>query len=162
MHETRGLSSGSGRSPGGGNSNQLQYSCLKNPMDRGGWWSTIHRAEKSQTWPSDWAHTTLPNRRRYEKGEKVGPPGAQNRDLTEDQRGTCQVGRSLICVSQWRIDSGSPFRVTLSLFKGTEGAIKIPFYLILFKDIIPHISGEDSWKVTGKGRWNKSRRAITK
>ena len=37
---------GSGRSPGGGNGNPLQYSCLKNPMDRGAWraivqWVTI-------------------------------------------------------------------------------------------------------------------------
>ena len=32
----------SGRSPGGGHSNPLQYSCLENPMDRGGWWATIH------------------------------------------------------------------------------------------------------------------------
>jgi len=32
----------SGRSPGGGNSNPLQYSCLKNIMDRGAWRATIH------------------------------------------------------------------------------------------------------------------------
>ena len=32
--------SGSGRAPGGGNSNPLQYSCLRNPMDRGAWWTT--------------------------------------------------------------------------------------------------------------------------
>ena len=31
---------GSGRSPGGGNGNPLQYSCLENPMDRGAWWAT--------------------------------------------------------------------------------------------------------------------------
>ena len=31
--------SGSGRSPGGGNGNPLQYSCLGNPMDRGAWWA---------------------------------------------------------------------------------------------------------------------------
>ena len=30
------------RSPGGGNSNPLQYSCLKNPMDRETWWATVH------------------------------------------------------------------------------------------------------------------------
>ena len=30
------------RSPGGGNGNQLQYSCLKNFMDRGTWWATAH------------------------------------------------------------------------------------------------------------------------
>ena len=40
---------GSGRSPGGGNDNPLQYSCLKNPMDRGAWWATIHGAANSQT-----------------------------------------------------------------------------------------------------------------
>ena len=34
---------GSGRSPGEGNGNPLQYSCLENPMDRGAWWATVHR-----------------------------------------------------------------------------------------------------------------------
>ena len=32
----------SGRSPGGGHSNPLQYSCLENSMDRGAWWATVH------------------------------------------------------------------------------------------------------------------------
>ena len=40
---------GSERSPGGGNGNPLQYSCLGNPMDRGAWWATVHRVAKSQT-----------------------------------------------------------------------------------------------------------------
>ena len=31
-----------GRSPGGGNNNSVQYSCLKNPMNRGAWWATVH------------------------------------------------------------------------------------------------------------------------
>ena len=35
------LSPGLGRSPGGGHGNPLQYSCLKNPMDRGAWWATV-------------------------------------------------------------------------------------------------------------------------
>ena len=34
--------SGFGRSPGEGNDNALQYSCLENPMDRGDWWATVH------------------------------------------------------------------------------------------------------------------------
>ena len=38
-----------GRSPGEGNGNSLQYSCLENPMDKGGWWATVHRVAKSQT-----------------------------------------------------------------------------------------------------------------
>ena len=36
-----------GRSPGGGNGNPLQYSCLGNPMDRGAWWATVHGIAKS-------------------------------------------------------------------------------------------------------------------
>ena len=37
---------GLGRSPGGGNGNPLQYSCLGNPMDRRAWWATAHGAAK--------------------------------------------------------------------------------------------------------------------
>ena len=37
------------RSPGGGNGNPLQYSCLENPMDRGAWGARVHRVSKSQT-----------------------------------------------------------------------------------------------------------------
>ena len=40
---------GSGRSPGGGHGNPLQYSCLENPMDRGAWWSRVHGVIKSWT-----------------------------------------------------------------------------------------------------------------
>ena len=44
---------GSGRSPGGGNGNPLQYSGLENPMDRGTWWATVHGVAKSWTCLSD-------------------------------------------------------------------------------------------------------------
>ena len=40
---------GLGRSPGGGNGNPLQYSCLENPMDRETWWATVHGVTKSWT-----------------------------------------------------------------------------------------------------------------
>ena len=40
---------GSGRSPGGGNGNPLQWSYLENPMDRGLWQATVHRVSKSWT-----------------------------------------------------------------------------------------------------------------
>ena len=40
---------GSGRSPGGGHGNPLQYSCLENPMDRGAWWATVHGVTQSDT-----------------------------------------------------------------------------------------------------------------
>ena len=39
----------SGRTPGVGNDNPLQYSCLENSMDRGAWWATVHGVAKSQT-----------------------------------------------------------------------------------------------------------------
>jgi len=41
--------SGSGRSPGGGHGNPLQYSCLDNPTDRGAWQATVHRVTESDT-----------------------------------------------------------------------------------------------------------------
>jgi len=36
------------RSPGEGNGNPLQYSCVENPVDRGAWWATVHSIAKSQ------------------------------------------------------------------------------------------------------------------
>ena len=48
-----GLIPGSGRSPGGGNGNPLQHSCLENSMDRGAWWATVHGVAKSRTLLSD-------------------------------------------------------------------------------------------------------------
>ena len=44
---------GSGRSPGEGNGNTLQYSCLGNPMDGGAWQTTVHGITKSWTQLSD-------------------------------------------------------------------------------------------------------------
>ena len=48
-----GLIPGLERSPGEGNGNPLQYSCLENPMDRGAWWATVHGIAKNQTRLSD-------------------------------------------------------------------------------------------------------------
>ena len=44
-----GLIPGLGRSPGGGNGNPLQYSCLENSMDRGAWQAPVHRVTKIWT-----------------------------------------------------------------------------------------------------------------
>ena len=44
---------GSGRSPGEGNGNPLQCSCLGNSNDRGAWWATVHGIAKSQTQLND-------------------------------------------------------------------------------------------------------------
>ena len=57
---------GSGISPGEGNGNPLQYSCLENPMDGGAWWATVHRVTKSRTRLSDFTSLHLVIRRRSE------------------------------------------------------------------------------------------------
>ena len=44
---------GLGSSPGGGNGNSLQYSCLENPMDRGAWQAAFHGVTKSRAQLSD-------------------------------------------------------------------------------------------------------------
>ena len=49
MHSISGL----GSPPGEGNGNPLQYSCLKNPMDRGVWWATVQRVIKTVTQLND-------------------------------------------------------------------------------------------------------------
>ena len=48
-HKKHGSIPGSGRSPGEGHGNPLQYSCLENPMERGSWWATVHGVAQSQT-----------------------------------------------------------------------------------------------------------------
>ena len=48
---------GLGRSPGEGNGNPLQYSCLENPMDRGAWWAAVHGVAKNRTRLSDFTFT---------------------------------------------------------------------------------------------------------
>ena len=48
-HREAGLIPGLQRSPGGGSSNPLQYSCLESPMDRGAWWDPVHGIAKSWT-----------------------------------------------------------------------------------------------------------------
>ena len=50
---------GWGRSPGVGNGNLLHYSCLKNSMDRGVWWATVHGVTKNGTWLRDGAKDTV-------------------------------------------------------------------------------------------------------
>ena len=52
-----GLISGPGRTPGEGNGNPLQYSCLGNPIDRRSWWATVYGVAKSWTWLSMHTHS---------------------------------------------------------------------------------------------------------
>ena len=61
------------RSPGGGNGNPLQYSCLENPMGREAWWATIHRVTKN------WTRLKQLSRQaqaRGWRGDEVASPGS--------------------------------------------------------------------------------------
>ena len=89
---TCGLDPGWGRSPGGGHGNPLQYSCLRNPMDREAWWATAQRVAKSWTRLRDYAHTSfyLYNRKLVPLLEKEMAPHsstlAQKIPQTEEPR----------------------------------------------------------------------------
>ena len=68
---------GSGRSPGGGNGNPLQYSCLENPRDRGAWRAAVHRVAESGTTE----HTQLrPPGKLAGEGRKVPPDEMASRE----------------------------------------------------------------------------------
>ena len=62
MWETWVQSLGREDSPGEGNGDPLQYSCLENPMDRGTWWATVHGVTKSRTRLSDFIFTYTQSR----------------------------------------------------------------------------------------------------
>ena len=69
-----GLITGSGRSPGGGNGNPLQYFYLGNPMDRGTWWTAVHGVSQSRTQLSMRARTHTLSL--FLSGGKRNPPPA--------------------------------------------------------------------------------------
>ena len=60
---------GSGRSPGGGNGNPLQYSCLESSMDREAWWATVQGVSKSHIGLSDEARTGQLDRHNWRQNQ---------------------------------------------------------------------------------------------
>ena len=75
-----GLIPGSGRSPGGGNGNPLQYPCLGNPVNRGAWRATVH---------SPWGHKELDmTERTCTQGYRLAVPPVQALVSREVVRGT--------------------------------------------------------------------------
>ena len=94
---------GLGRSPGEANGNPLQYSCLENPMDRGGWWATVHGIVKSRTrlsnftsllhfeikcasWEPQSCHCKEMSRRKVESQKGGGSGGKATWTRTGDQQ----------------------------------------------------------------------------
>ena len=64
---------GLGRSPGEGNGNPLQCSCLENPMDRGAWWATVHgTARVGHELPTN-SKTVLKIKLMLKKRERIRP-----------------------------------------------------------------------------------------
>ena len=91
---------GSGRSPGEGNGNTLQYSCLGNPMDKGAWQATVHRVTKQMdTTKHTHTHNNMmlalakkkerkeeKERERQKERERGGGKGAGERGKKEKKR----------------------------------------------------------------------------
>ena len=92
--ETQVWPPGSGRSPGGGNGNQLQYSCLENPVDRGSWQAEVHGVAENRTWLSYWAGTNGLYRMHFPGGSVVKNPPASTGDsgLIPRWRRSCGKG----------------------------------------------------------------------
>ena len=92
---------GLGGSPGGGNGNPLQYSCLGNPMDRGAWWATVHGITKESDTMKDKSphtHTHLPL-------DPLAPwlPNIQISAQSAETQGVPMLPRSLSCEdTSWR------------------------------------------------------------
>ena len=80
---------GLGRSPGEGNGNPPQYSCLENPTDRGALWATVQGVTKSQTWLSDW-RTRMPSESKFAR--LCGKAGTQTDKYQVKGKGSCPKG----------------------------------------------------------------------
>ena len=82
--DTRDMSSipGSGRSPGGGHGNPLQYFCLENSMDRGAWWVTVHGVKNSGTWLNACVHAHAHTHTHTHTNDKKGM-GYKNPDMED-------------------------------------------------------------------------------
>ena len=88
-----GLIPGSGRSPGGGNGNPLQYSCLENPMDRGAWWATAHGVTQSQACLPTHAHEkqASPSHGKGPDRPSACVSGLLQRQLQQEEAGVLQT-----------------------------------------------------------------------
>ena len=62
-------------SPGGGNGNQLQYSCLENPMDRGAWQATVYGVSRSRTWLNHQAYSSTHSQGGWQSWQRTAEEG---------------------------------------------------------------------------------------
>ena len=85
---------GSGRSPGAGNGNWLQYFCRDNPMDRRAWWATVHRVSKESD-TTQQLSTCAQGRESWFVGTSDGTRSWFG-DVMKDQKGDSQVCSSFM------------------------------------------------------------------
>ena len=91
---------GSGGSPGEGNGNSLQYSCLENSMDRGAWWATIHGVAKSWTWLSDFHSESFPGNLVVKNAMSLAMHGTPVRSLVQEDS-TYLGATKPVCHDYW-------------------------------------------------------------
>ena len=106
---------GSGRSPGEGHGNPLQYSCLKNPMDRGDWWSRVHRITKNPTQRNNLVHTWQKETELEPTDGAQGPTfskkGAKDECFSKATRsGSWEEGKTSRTNRRWLARSPAPSR----------------------------------------------------
>ena len=91
LGETQGSTPGSGRSPGGGNGNPFQFSCLETPMDSGAWWATAPGSAKSR---HDWA---------TKAGTRLPPSQQPGTEEKRRNSGPLTLKRDSVILSQRRV-----------------------------------------------------------
>ena len=95
-----GLMPGWGRSPGGGNGNPLQYSCLGNPMDKGAWQAAVHGVAKSQTRLCDSTGATI-----YAEDTTVNKRDKSLLSVNQLVNGSCESSSEQASQSPWTLVS---------------------------------------------------------
>ena len=128
-----GLIPGSGRSPGEGNGNSFQYSCLENPMDRGAWWAIVHGVAKSQT--------QLSNHHCHARWSVIGWTRGCVYRVESMDRGTKDTGLTTnytwISTSR-RVGTPNSYVVNGELY--TENSIQKSLFILKKKKKLPHHS----------------------
>ena len=84
---------GSGRSPGGGSGNPLQYSCLGNPMEKGAWWATVHGVAEESAY---FAHMRTWRMCRHRQHKVMGKASRQREEHVQRP-----CGRSMANTRDW-------------------------------------------------------------
>ena len=127
---------GSGRSPGGGNGNPLQYSCLKNPMDRGAWQATVYGVKRADKTERLNMHTQEIEIRSYSLEENIYKPSLWERTCIS----LCKNSQNLpvkIETIQQKISKGINRHLTVEKIQLSNKHIK-KYSTSLANEIAPH------------------------